>query len=161
MSLLNLDEFGFMHMVMDGMINSCTIVIGIYPFPIHITPSILYISEKNIPTCWFLLYCPCFGYDLLHLLLHCVSTSPLWKSVADDYQNVSRQKMAIDWNLYLRCEQKIYDLCIAVKILKGFTFNTRPRLCLMENPSNHFVLIRWLNQLYTCGFTIVLLFLML
>lgn len=46
MSLLNLAEFGFRHMVMDGMINSCTIVIGIYPFPIHITPSILYISEK-------------------------------------------------------------------------------------------------------------------
>ena len=25
-----------------------------------------------------------------------------------------------------------------MKILKGFTFNTRPRLCLMENPSNRF-----------------------
>ena len=78
MSLLNLAEFGFRHMVMDGMINSCTIVIGIYPFPIHITPSILYISEKKI----FQRvdsYCivRVFGYDLLHLLLHCVSTSPL------------------------------------------------------------------------------------
>jgi len=27
-----------------------------------------------------------------------------------------------------------------VKILKGFTFNTRPRPCLMENLSNRFVL---------------------
>ena len=30
-------------------------------------------------------------------------------------------------------------LCIAVKILKGFTFSTRVRHCLMENFSNRFV----------------------
>ena len=31
------------------------------------------------------------------------------------------------------------ELCIAVKILKGFSFSTRVRHCLMENLSNRFV----------------------
>ena len=35
---------------------------------------------------------------------------------------------------------KFIELCIAVKILKGFTFSTRARHCLMENLSNRFVL---------------------
>ena len=39
--------------------------------------------------------------------------------------------MAIDINPYLRCKSKFKKSCIAVKILKGFTFSTRPRLCLM------------------------------
>ncbi len=30
---------------------------------------------------------------------------------------------------------KFIELCIAVKILKGFTFSTKARLCLMENLS--------------------------
>ncbi len=32
------------------------------------------------------------------------------------------------------------ELCIVVKILKGFTFGTRQRLCLVEYLANRFVL---------------------
>lgn len=35
---------------------------------------------------------------------------------------------------------KFKELCIAVKFLNSFTFNTRLRLYLIENPSNRFVL---------------------
>ena len=52
---------------------------------------------------------------------------------------VSSQKMAIDINPYLRCESKLKKSCIAVKLLKGFTFSTRPRPCLMESLSSRFV----------------------
>lgn len=41
-----------------------------------------------------------------------------------------------DLNLYLTANQK-NKICIIVNLLKGFTFRTKPRLCLMGNFFKH------------------------
>ena len=90
----------------------------------------------------------CCGSDALSHSLEYDLPSPVYVEVHTEKEKndtdaarsiVSSQKMAIDINPYLRCESKLKKSCIAVKILKGFTFSTRPRLCLMESLSSRFV----------------------